>query len=305
MSSPFPGMDPYLETPDLWPDVHHGLISHIQMFLNPGLRPRYVARVELRVYISDDDDPGREALVPDLRIEKPRDKGARRSRTAPAVAVAEPLIVPLLIDNEIEEARLEIRHLESGSLVTLIEVLSPTNKIRGARGRASFMQKRDETLASDVHWVEIDLLRAGTPSVTHPPLVPSDYRILVSRAGARTKARYWPVNVRQPLPVIGIPLRDPDPDVPLDLAAVLNAAYNHGAYDLSIDYRKKPDPPLHQPTQHGLINCCANANCGLIVGNDCEASQSVLRGAARELEKTTGKKVRVRPRSWKVSTAKR
>ncbi len=95
-----------------------------------------------------------------------------------------------------------------------------------------------------MHWVEIDLLRAGTPSVTHPPLVPSDYRILVSRAEARTRACYWPVNVRQPLPVIGIPLRDPDPDVPLDLAAVLNAAYNHGAYDLSIDYRKKPDPPL-------------------------------------------------------------
>src|SRR6516165_1775376 len=74
MPSPFPGMDPYLETPDLWPDVHHGLISHIQAALNPTLRPRYVARVELRVYISDDDDPGREALVPDVRIERAKGK---------------------------------------------------------------------------------------------------------------------------------------------------------------------------------------------------------------------------------------
>jgi hypothetical protein len=204
-----------LETPDLWPDVHHELISQIRSALNPRLRPKYVARVELRVYISDEDDPGQEALVPDVRI-----------------------------DDENEEARLEIKHLESGALVTLVEVLSPTNKIRGARGRASFMAKRQETMASDVHWVEIDLLRAGAPSVTRPALRPSDYRILVSRAGERTKARYWPVGLRQPLPVIGIPLRAPDADVPLDLATVLRAAYDRGAYDLSVDYRQDPDLPL-------------------------------------------------------------
>jgi hypothetical protein len=200
MPSPFPGMDPYLETPELWPDVHHELISQIRSALNPTLRPHYVARVELRVYISDDD--------------------------------------------QIEEARLEIKHLETAALVTVIEVLSLTNKIRGARGRASFMAKRQETLSSDVHWVEIDLLRAGVPSITRPPLKSSDYRILVSRAGERTKARYWPVGVRQALPVIDIPLRAPDADVPLDLGKVLGAAYDGGAYDLSIDYRQAPDPPL-------------------------------------------------------------
>jgi hypothetical protein len=237
-------MDPYLESPHLWPDVHHELISQIRSALNPMLRPRYVARVELRVYISDDDDPGRDALVPDLRIEKSGRKERKKPRTAPQVALAEPLIVPLLIDNEIEEARLEIRHLETGALITLIEVLSPTNKIRGAQGRKSFMAKRQETLVSDVHWVEIDLLRGGLPSVTRPALVPSDYRVLVSRAGERTRARYWPISVRQPLPPIGIPLRAPDADVPLDLGAVLTAAYDHTAYDLSIDYRQDADPPL-------------------------------------------------------------
>jgi hypothetical protein len=154
------------------------------------------------------------------------------------------LIIPFLIDNEIEEARVEIKHQASGKLVTVIEVLSPTNKIRGARGRTSFMSKREETLAADVHWVEIDLLRAGMPSVTRPPLQPSDYRILVSRAGKRSKAEFWPVGVREPLPVIAIPLREPDPDVPLDLGEVLQTAYERGAYDLSVDYRRKPDPPL-------------------------------------------------------------
>src|SRR5205823_2240493 len=155
MPSPFPGMDPYLETPDIWPDVHHELISQIRSALNPVVRPHYVARVELRVYVSDEDDPGREAIIPDIRVEKgPKRKRGKQPKRPVAVAVAEPIIIPLLIDDEIEEARLEIRHRESNTLVTIIEVLSPPNKIRGARGRVSFMEKRRDTLASEVHWVE-------------------------------------------------------------------------------------------------------------------------------------------------------
>src|SRR5437588_5162240 len=190
MPSPFPGMDPYLETSDLWPDVHHELISQIRTALNPLLRPHYLARIKLRVYVSDEDDPGREAIIPDIRVEKgPKRKGAKKPTRPAALAVAEPIIIPLLIDDEIEEARLEIRHRESKSLVTVIEVLSPTNKIRGSRGRASFMAKRNETLVTDVHWVEIDLLRAGTASVNRKRLREADYRILVSRAYRRGQTK--------------------------------------------------------------------------------------------------------------------
>jgi hypothetical protein len=238
-------MDPYLESPAIWPDVHHGLISQTQAALNPRLRPRYVARVDLRVYISDDDDPGRQALVPDLRVERsPGRKGTTQPKKEPALAAAEPLIVPTLVDEEIEEAFLRIVHVESDELVTLIEVLSPANKIRGSRGRKSFMGKRREVMNTDVNWVEIDLLRAGVPSVTDPPLRPSDYRILVSRGDERTRTQFWPVNVREPLPVIDIPLRARDPDVPLDLGAVFRAVYDRAAYDMSVDYRKPPQPPL-------------------------------------------------------------
>ncbi len=246
MPSPFPGMDPYLETPHLWPDVHSRLISEIQSFLNPALRPRYVARVELRVYVSDEDDPGKESpRIPDVRIDRTtKRKGAKATKGAETVAVAEPLTIPFLVEDEIEEAFLEIRHLESKTTVTVLEVLSPSNKVRGSAGRRSFLAKRRQVLASEVHWVEIDLLRAGELSLARLAAASSDYRIVVSRGEDWRRGQFWPVNVRQALPFIGIPLRGKDPDVPLDLNAVLRAAYDHAAYDLSIDYRREPSSPL-------------------------------------------------------------
>jgi hypothetical protein len=245
MPSPFPGMDPYLETPDLWPDVHHRLISEIGSALTPALRPRYVARVEMRVYVSDQDDPGREHRVPDVRIEKaPRRKGVKKAKQAEVIAVAEPLTIPFLTDEEIEEARLEIRQRESNALVAVLEVLSPSNKVRGSAGRRSFLEKRREILASEVHWVEIDLLRSGEPTLARLARADCDYRIVVARYQECRYGKFWPVSVRQPLPVIGIPLRGKDADVPLDLNAVLRTVYENAAYDLSIDYRRDPEPPL-------------------------------------------------------------
>jgi len=245
MPSPFPGMDPYLENPELWPDVHSTLINEIRNALNPALRPRYVARIELRVYISDQDDPGRDARVPDGRIEKTsRRKGAKKAQRPEGVAVAEPLTIPFLTDEEVEEARLEIRHVESKTLVTVIEILSPANKIRGSAGRKSFLDKRREILNSEVHWVEIDLLRAGTPTLARLARADCNYRIVVGRYEESTYGKFWPVSVRQALPVIGVPLRGKDPDVLLDLNAVLRTAYDKAEYDATIDYRRDPVPPL-------------------------------------------------------------
>lgn len=245
MSSPFPGMDPYLENPELWPDVHHELISQIRTALNPALLPRYVARVEMRVYVSDQDDPGREYRVPDVRIEQtPHRKGAKKAKQSEAIAVAEPLTIPFLTEEEIEEARLEIRQRESNALVTVIEVLSPSNKIRGSAGRRNFLDKRREVLASNIHWIEIDLLRAGEPSTQRLARADCDYRIVVARCEECRYGKFWPVSIRQPLPVIAVPLRGKDADVLLDLNVVLRAAYDNAAYAVSIDYRRDPVPPL-------------------------------------------------------------
>ena len=130
MPSPFPGMDPYLEDPVLWPDVHHDIIANIKAALNPRLRPNYVARVESRVYISDDDDLGRVALfppertvrIPDVRIDETGRSGNFGMGNG-TFTITEPITITVLED-EIEEAYLAIRHIESMELVTVIEVLS-------------------------------------------------------------------------------------------------------------------------------------------------------------------------------------
>ena len=200
MSSPFPGMDPYLEEPGLWPDVHHGIISEMQAILNCAVRPKYHVRVEERVYVSDED--------------------------------------------EIHEARLEVVDREQRRVVTVIEILSPTNKVADSRGRASYLEKRQEVMTSASHLVEIDLLRAGVPLHTRETLPRTDYCVHASRTDLRPKGLVWPITLQQRLPVILIPLRIEDPEVPLDLQAVLNTAYERAAYDLAIDYGRETVPPL-------------------------------------------------------------
>jgi hypothetical protein len=245
MPSPFPGMDPYLEDPALWPDMHHGMISGIQAALNPHIRPKYVAAVEMRVYISDDDDSGRRVMVPDVRIDRTRKKqlAGHGNHSSPATTIEAPLRIKLLND-EIEDAYIEIREPLGGRLVTIIEVLSPTNKVPGSSGRASFIAKRRDVMKSPVHWVEIDLLRSGKPASLNKELAKSDYRIIVSRGSDHADAGCWSLSVREPLPTVGIPLKSNDPDVPLDLGAVLQTAYDRGAWDLHLDYSKPPSVPL-------------------------------------------------------------
>lgn len=129
MQSPFPGMDPYLESPSLWPDVHHELLSVSRELLNRRLRPQYHVRVEERVYISDENDPGRKAIIPDLKvIETGYLHRDRKAAIEASTAVVEPLILTTLIDDEIHEARLEVINTQENTVVTVIELLSPRTR---------------------------------------------------------------------------------------------------------------------------------------------------------------------------------
>ncbi|MBX6314347.1 MAG: DUF4058 family protein [Isosphaeraceae bacterium] len=230
----------------------------MQASLNGMLKPKYHVRIAERVYISDENDLGRMVIIPDLRIAvRPGQEGtAFVPGGGTTLEVAEPIIATTMIEDEIHEARLEVIDRARRLVVTVIEVLSPTNKIAGARGQASFEWKRREVMNSPSHWVEIDLLRAGLPLFGEGLLPPHEYVVhisrvdrrpkglLWSRADRRPKGLLWPIRLSQRLPVLPIPLKPEDPDAPLDLQAVLATAYDRAAYDLEIDYRAEPVPPL-------------------------------------------------------------
>jgi hypothetical protein len=249
MPSPFPGMDPYLEKPSLWPDVHHTLISSYRDLLAAQLRPKYLVRIEDRAYISDETEDAMktQSRVPDVEIvHRPGWEGTAFSLgdDASTVEVAEPVIATTWFEEEIREAFLKIVDVELRKVVTVIEVVSPTNKVPGSPGRTSFEQKRREIMNSPSHWVEIDLLR-GQRLVRVPRKLGSpDYLVHVSKQDQRPRGLLFPIRLSQRLPVVPIPLKDGDPDARLDLQAALTSIYDRAGYDLEIDYRGEPNPPL-------------------------------------------------------------
>jgi hypothetical protein len=83
---------------------------------------------------------------------------------------------------------------------------------------------------------------APTPVQVRVP--PAHYLMMVCKAGERPRSSVWPISVRQPLPTIPLPLLPPDPPVPLELGQALRTAYERARYDLRVDYRQPPVPPL-------------------------------------------------------------
>jgi len=241
-------MDPFLEDPRHWPHIHHSLISEIQATLTSQLRPKYVAQIEERVYISDDRDPGRKVIVPDVYVAQHSERRSIDPTVGnledSSIAVVEPIVRTTLIDDEIHEAYVSLFDVEQREVVAVIEVLSPTNKFPGSEGRKSYLQKRHDVMRSTTHLVEVDLLRAGDRIPVEPGLPDCEYLMHVSRNGDRPQAKLWAVRLDQRLPELRIPLRPEDDDARLDLQAVLNSVYDRAGYDLIADYSREPVPPL-------------------------------------------------------------
>jgi Protein of unknown function (DUF4058) len=245
MPSPFPGMDPYLEKPALWPDVHHELISQIRATLNRQLDRTYYAQIQERVFISTDEDTGRIVLVPDIKVSS-QPSGSPSAISAEdrgGQEMSEPLLVETLIDEEIREHFLEVIDTENRRVVTVIEVLSPDNKVSRSQGLESFRKKRTTIMRSRSHWVEIDLLRRGVSLALRKRLRPHDYFVHISPVGLRPSGQVWPIRLSQRLPVIQIPLRGQE-KTPLDLQVLLDTSYDHAGYARAIDYTSEPVPPL-------------------------------------------------------------
>lgn len=251
MPSPFPGMDPYLEDPAVWSGFHHAFLSAIQEQLAPQLRPNYFVRVEERVFVTDEADPAFRYFVPDVRVVRATHPHQRS--TVPAThgaAVAELMPVGELVDPEIHEHRLEVLDRIDRSVVTVIELLSPTNKVSGAVGRNSFLQKRREVLVSPAHWMEIDLLRRGTRTANFAETTDAEYQLYLSRAANPRRGYVLPIFLRHRLPAIGIPLRHDHPDARVDLQSALDHVYDLCGYDMDFDYTRAPAEPLSEETAH-------------------------------------------------------
>lgn len=241
MFSPFPGMDPYLEG-HLWPDVHDALANRIRRQLTPQLGSRYVARLEITVV--QDVHPIFEMgiMYPDVKIVTTSAAHAPLPERSPAAAgvAAAPIKVPVLDPMPVRLVNVEIRDVLQNKLITAIEILSPVNKREP--GLTKYLQKRQQLRQASVHLLELDLLRRGARPLAHPDLPEAAYFISLLRAGERD-ADVWPLQLSDSLPTVPVPLRQPDPDVALDLAAAIQGIYAEAAYQLSIDYDQSPPPP--------------------------------------------------------------
>ena len=243
MSSPFPGMNPYLENPELWSEVHHRLITAIAIAIAPPIRPKYRVAIEKRTYLGDVEDS---VLIgiPDVAVTTKKTSTENKTTTATLPVQGESVTVKLPVPEEKKEAYLEIREVATGYVVTTIEVLSPTNK-RTGKGRNTYEEKRRDVLSSPTHLVEIDLLRAGKPMQILSEIPKTDYRILVARGNRRPLAEVFGFNLQQQIPQFLLPLKSEDNEPLVDLQNLLAQVYEQAGFDLAIDYSIEPVPPLN------------------------------------------------------------
>ena len=249
MPSPFPGMDPYLEHPARWPGLHQRLVTYMSQALNAILPPQYAADIGERLYIVQ---PERNIYPDVVVVERPTGTPPAAQGTAgAAVAVAsDPPWVLTLHPVEIREVFIEVLSLvEEERVVTVIEVLSPSNKTARSDGRQLYVQKQQELLASPTHLMELDLLRYGEHTIAPPreSLLQRgtwDYLVSLHRGGQGHRYEVWAITLRQRLPRIRIPLADADPDVVLDLQTIFDRCYDESAYTRRLNYRREPWPLL-------------------------------------------------------------
>ncbi len=240
MHSPFPGMDPYLEG-YLWPDVHQALAEAFKELLLRKISPNYVARTNLYTVKDSSIKEDLGIMYPDIEvlkhdaIRKTKPDNGNTAVLTPATAT-----LPIFPPVEVKIPVIEIKDRQNNTLITTIEILSPVNKRNP--GIQPYRKKRQQLHESGIHFLEIDLIRRGERPFEHPLLPESDYMVTLSRKET-SKTDVWAFNLEENLPIVPVPLRQPDPDVPLDLRKALDLVYERSMYELSIDYSEDPPPP--------------------------------------------------------------
>jgi hypothetical protein len=246
MPSPFPGMNPYLEQADVWPDFHDSYLTYVRESLAPQVSPNYFVRIQEQVFIHEMSDETLRSLGrPDISLNT-TPSATQTSRATTTTLVAPARVRPLPEVDEIRQVALEIVDRRNRQAVTVIELLSPSNKYAGP-DHAQYLRKVRNYLRTPVNLVELDFLRGG-PRMPWAELPDCDYYAIVNRPGSRVQIDCWPIRLRDPLPTIPIPLREGEPEATLDLQAMLHRVYEAAGYEYSI-YAGEPEPRLSSEDQ--------------------------------------------------------
>lgn len=237
MTRRFPGVDPFLEDPAFWRDFHESFIIYSRDAITSLLPDSYDVSIDERINLMGEGGQTEAQFLPDLTLS--RDGQPAAWGTTPGgtgTALAEPVTVPLLMLDEERESFLEILHRPTQKLVTVLELLSPSNKTEP--GYHDYLTKRNPVLREPVHMVELDFLLGGKRLPMRRPLPQGECFAIVSRYHTRPDAEVYAWSLRTPLPSIRIPLRAPDPDLILDLTAIYEETFRRGRYGRKLHYHE-------------------------------------------------------------------
>ena len=246
LDNPFPGMNPYLESARLWPGVHNLIIAEMHHYLRRRVPFRYFVIMEERagIGIHPPPEPAYRYIKPDLGT---TDVGGRPGLAAAAVARPETdgdavaVLVPFR--ETVSEWYITISDRNSDELVTILEVLSPSNK-RSGEGRIQYEDKRNSIFESSTHLVEVDLVRQGQPMPAQGYDGDAPYRHLVSRGPTRPAAALYPFGLQSPIPDVAVPLLAGDAEPKIPLNELLHNLYRDDYYANYVDYGADPEGSL-------------------------------------------------------------
>jgi hypothetical protein len=245
-------MDPYIEGSGLWEGFHHHLVESIYRTLAPQLPKGYPADINVRSYVVliEDEEKKNHLAKPDIAVtESPRGKKPRKKKGGAAVAEAPEYAgsvrMQAFVAERFRETFVEIYlQGEERTLITCIEVLSPSNKRPGTEGWKEYERKRQAMLFGQANFLELDLLRGGQKMPMRTPWPEAPYTLLVSWAMDAPYCRVWPAHFNARLPVIPVPLLYPEPDLRLDLQPLLDEIYALGRYGEVLNYERPLQPAL-------------------------------------------------------------
>lgn len=253
MTSPFPGLDPFIELQE-WEDFHTKFLTLACDRLSEQLPEGYVARVERRSYLDVEADiesldagPRTRISRPDVAIVEEWPAGAKVGQTS--AAVVEPIVRRLAEPIERREAYLEIREAQTRIVVTALELLSPANKRARTEGSRLYAEKRRAVLSSRTNFVEIDLLRGGQRLLGVQDDPRGDYYVMISREDQRPDVEIVSWNIPDRLPTISVPVRTGLVELTLDLQWLHTEIYERSRYRSSLDYGQPLRPALPEGLQ--------------------------------------------------------